>query len=58
MERDDWFCRHLGIRCGRPSSGAAEHRWERREVMYEVAAAALALGAVAVAAAAHSRRGR
>ena len=53
-ERSEWYCTHLHQRCGGPSSARIEHRWNRRELGYEIAlgalvAAGLVLGVTALA---------
>jgi hypothetical protein len=50
----EWYCRHVGTRCGGPSSKRIEARWNTRQTGYEVAVVAL----VAVAAVGGARRAR
>ena len=42
-ELAEWYCTHLGTRCGGPSSAAIERRWNERELGYEVAVTILGL---------------
>jgi hypothetical protein len=37
VEVAEWYCRHLGTRCGGASSAGIEARWNQREVGYTVA---------------------
>jgi hypothetical protein len=46
-ERLEWYCIHKGTHCGGPSSDRIESRWNERQWAYEVAVAALGVGAVA-----------
>jgi hypothetical protein len=38
----EYFCRVYGLRCGGPDWHTIEHRWQVRQVVYEVAVGALA----------------
>ena len=58
LERNEWFCEHKGLDCGGPSSRVAHARWERREVGYQVALLALAVGAVGFGLGARVQNGR
>jgi hypothetical protein len=45
-EASEWYCTHLGERCGGPSSVTIEDDWNVRQVAYEAAFVALATVAV------------
>ena len=40
-EVGEWYCRHLGTRCGGPSSDRIEARWNERQLGYEIAVSAI-----------------
>ena len=55
-EVGEWYCVHVGTRCGGASSGTIERRWNERQLAYEVAVSTIAAAAVAVAAYRAARR--
>jgi hypothetical protein len=43
-ELAEWYCTHLGTRCGGESSAGIEDGWNDRELGYEIAVGVLGLG--------------
>jgi hypothetical protein len=59
VEVSEWYCRHVGTRCGGASSARLERRWNERQRGYEIAVAAvggLALVRIALVEARRRRR--
>lgn len=48
-ELGEWYCAHVGTRCGGASSERIETSWERREIGYKVTVGGLVAAAVLVA---------
>jgi hypothetical protein len=42
----EWYCSHLGTRCGGASSAGLEARWNQRQLGYEIAVAVLGAAGV------------
>jgi hypothetical protein len=57
-ELAEWYCAHLGTRCGGASSARIEAHWNQRELGYEVAIVALGAGGVTFGAATRARTRR
>ncbi len=53
-ELSEWYCRHLGQRCGGPSSVAIENHWNERQIGYEVVVGLL-VGAAVLSVVLHRR---
>ncbi len=44
----EWYCTHLGTRCGGPSSESIERHWNERQLGYEIAASVFGAFAIAI----------
>ena len=49
LQLAEWYWEHFEVRCGGPSSVAAERRWNARERRYELVLVAAGAGFVAAA---------
>jgi hypothetical protein len=50
LELAEWYCRHVGTRCGEGSAKVIEARWNERQLAYEVAVVGLTAAALALTA--------